>query len=85
MCYEHLLYTVPKPATKGELQLDLIRYWVNASHAFPHISPVACDILSVPPSLVPVERVLLYLSIFSPSVDICCGPARQQFSLKRGN
>jgi len=43
--------------TKDELQLDPIIYWVNAAHAFPHLSPVACDILSVPASSAPVERV----------------------------
>ena len=42
---------------KDELQLDPIIYWVNAAHAFPHLSPVACDILSVPASSAPVERV----------------------------
>ena len=42
--------------TNDEMKLDPIVYWVNVSHAYPHLSPVACDILSVPASSAPVER-----------------------------
>ena len=42
--------------TNDEMTLDPIVYWVNASHIYPHLSPVACDILSVPASSAPVER-----------------------------
>ena len=42
--------------TNDEMTLHPIVYWVNASHIYPHLSPVACDILSVPASSAPVER-----------------------------
>ena len=47
-------YCKYKP-TKDKLKLDPIVYWVNAAHAFPRLSPVACDILSVPTSSAPIE------------------------------
>ena len=46
---------IRKP-TKDEMKLDPIVYWVNAAHAFPQLSPVACDILSVPASSAPVQH-----------------------------
>ena len=42
--------------TNDEMKLDPIVYWVNISHDYPHLSPIACDILSVPASSAPVER-----------------------------
>lgn len=42
--------------TNNEMKLDPIVYWVNVSHVYPNLSPVACDILSVPASSAPVER-----------------------------
>ena len=42
--------------TNDEMKLDPIVYWVNVSHVYPHLSPVACDILSVPASSAPAER-----------------------------
>ena len=42
--------------TNDEMKLDPIVYWVNVSHVYPNLSPVACDILAVPASSAPVER-----------------------------
>ena len=43
-------------ASTEELQLDPMIYWVNVSSRYPLLSPVACDILSTPASLAPIER-----------------------------
>ena len=42
--------------TNDEMKLDPIVHWVKVSHIYPHLSPVACDILSVPASSAPVEQ-----------------------------
>ena len=48
-------YSTCRPAS-DEMKLDPIVHWVNVSHVYPHLSPVACDILSPPASSAPVER-----------------------------
>ena len=40
-----------------ELKLDPLTYWIQVAHIYPHLSGVACDILTTPASSAPVEHV----------------------------
>ena len=46
---------------------DPIEFWLSSAHSYPKLFDVATDILSVPASSAPVERV------FSVSGDACRG------------
>ena len=53
--------------TDEERRMDPLDYWVGKLKYFPVLAPVACDILAVPASTVPVER------IFSTGGEATCG------------
>lgn len=43
--------------TRSEIEMDPLDYWLNSKALYPLLSPVACDIVTVPASTAPVERV----------------------------
>ena len=40
-----------------DLQLDPLVYWINRLSRFPSLAKIACDLLAVPASTAPVERI----------------------------
>ena len=48
-------------------RLDPIQFWISSEQTYPHIAPLACDLLTIPASSAPVERT------FSTAGEVASG------------
>ena len=48
-------------------RLDPIQFWISNKQTYPHIAPLACDLLTIPASSAPVERT------FSTAGEVASG------------